>query len=153
MLEGGPILWILTAAGAVAMVMFVKVVAEEAEKQKLEKAKTESKRSQELQRLERKELNKEIIRETQKRVLHWVKPADEEGKAMTTLTTAYYVNENADDEGDHEVHKTDCYWLTLVTDSSYVGDFSTCDDAVAEARKKYATANGCEHCSEECHTG
>ena len=76
MVEGGPILWILTAVFAAAVVMAIKTVAEEAEKQKIEKAKTESKRSQELQRLERKELNKEIIRETQKRVLHWVKPAD-----------------------------------------------------------------------------
>ena len=64
----------------------------------------------------------------------------------------YYVNANAQSNGDHEVHRQGCYWLTLVTDSTYLGDFATCHGAVLEAKRLYSTANGCAHCSPGCHT-
>lgn len=34
----------------------------------------------------------------------------------------------------------------------YLGDFPSCHGAVIEAKKKYPRANGCFHCSKECHT-
>ena len=65
----------------------------------------------------------------------------------------YYVNTTAQvDSGDHEVHKDGCYWLTLVKYPKYLGDFPSCVGAVEEAKKTYpTTADGCKHCSPDCH--
>ena len=65
----------------------------------------------------------------------------------------YYVNDNAQSNGDHEVHREGCYWLTLVVSHTFLGDFLSCFPAVAEARKHYSQTNGCVHCSPDCHTG
>ncbi|MDE2676545.1 MAG: hypothetical protein OXI76_01420 [Gemmatimonadota bacterium] len=67
--------------------------------------------------------------------------------------TAYYVNNNAQSNGDHEVHKSGCYWLSLASNTSYLGEFSSCFPAVAKAKLTYPTANGCGHCSPACNTG
>ena len=64
----------------------------------------------------------------------------------------YYVNTNAQSNGDHEVHKEGCYWLGLVSNPQYLGYFPSCHGAVREAKKYYPTANGCYHCSNDCHT-
>lgn len=65
----------------------------------------------------------------------------------------YYVNKTPQPEsGDHEVHKDGCYWLTLVLYREYLGLLDSCYGAVREAKKSYRTANGCFHCSPECHT-
>ena len=64
----------------------------------------------------------------------------------------YYVNKNAQENGDHEVHKTGCSWMPDSDNRIYLGDFATCKSAVTEAKKTYSTADGCKHCSEECHT-
>ncbi len=64
----------------------------------------------------------------------------------------YYVNRNAQDNGDHEVHKSDCEYLPDVENRQYLGCFLNCKDAVREARKYYAQSNGCYYCSPECHT-
>lgn len=65
----------------------------------------------------------------------------------------YYVNPNPQSgSGDHEVHVTDCYWLTLVNGPVYLGDFLSCWGAVGEARSRGYNANGCYHCSSACHT-
>jgi hypothetical protein len=62
----------------------------------------------------------------------------------------YYVNNRAQENGDHEVHKTGCAWMP--EDRTYLGDFNNCRDAVRKAKEKYARADGCAHCSPECHT-
>lgn len=65
----------------------------------------------------------------------------------------YYVNNTAQDNGDHEVHKSDCYWLSRAKDKTYLGLFDNCRDAVNKAKETYpVTANGCAVCSYECHT-
>jgi len=64
----------------------------------------------------------------------------------------YYVNDNAQANGDHEVHTTGCSWLPLPHNRTYLGDFSSCGPAVREAKKKYTKSNGCYHCSRACHT-
>jgi len=61
----------------------------------------------------------------------------------------YYVNNRAQSNGDHEVHKSDCTYIP--TDKKYLGSFSSCRDAVAEAKKTYSQSNGCKTCSIECH--
>ncbi|WP_299836500.1 hypothetical protein [uncultured Tenacibaculum sp.] len=64
----------------------------------------------------------------------------------------YYVNKNAQSNGDHEVHKQGCYWLPLIENRIYLGEFNTCKAAIREAKKYYNRVNGCFHCSNECHT-
>ncbi len=64
----------------------------------------------------------------------------------------YYVNNNAQSNGDHEVHKEGCYWLSLVKSKKDLGIHSSCHSAVIEAKKTYAKSNGCGTCSYECHT-
>lgn len=64
----------------------------------------------------------------------------------------YYVNDNTQSNGDHEVHDEDCSFLPLVQNRTYLGIFSGCRDAVKEAKKKHSQVNGCFYCSKECHT-
>ncbi|TAE66523.1 MAG: hypothetical protein EAZ85_15860 [Bacteroidetes bacterium] len=62
----------------------------------------------------------------------------------------YYVNNKADNKGNHEVHTSTCKYLP--TDRKYLGDFSNCTDAVKEAKKTYPNSDGCYYCSNACHT-
>lgn len=64
----------------------------------------------------------------------------------------YYVNKNAQANGDHEVHKSSCSRMPYPENRKYLGDFSNCRDAVREAKKTYTTADGCFYCSPACHT-
>jgi len=65
----------------------------------------------------------------------------------------YYVNKNAQDNGDHEVHTADCTYLPSDHNKQYLGTFSNCRDAVRKAREFYSRVNGCYYCSRECNTG
>lgn len=62
----------------------------------------------------------------------------------------YYVNKNAQSNGDHEVHNEDCAWLPNKENREYLGEFDNCKDAVEKAKKTYPTADGCGRCSKEC---
>lgn len=63
---------------------------------------------------------------------------------------SYYVNNNAQANGDHEVHETSCRYLP--NDKKYLGDYTSCSPAVTEAKKTYSQSNGCATCSTACHT-
>jgi hypothetical protein len=65
----------------------------------------------------------------------------------------YYVNKNAQSNGDHEVHTTGCSFMPESDNRIYLGDFSTCGPAVKEAKKHYTQVNGCYYCAKPCHTG
>jgi hypothetical protein len=65
---------------------------------------------------------------------------------------AYYVNKNAQPNGDHEVHVSGCAHKPEPVSSKYLGDHSNCHDAVREAKKTYPRSNGCQYCCNECHT-
>ncbi len=66
----------------------------------------------------------------------------------------YYVNKNAQDNGDHEVHTNGCNWMPDPENRIYLGDFTSCEPAVAEAKREhYSQSNGCYYCSRPCHTG
>ena len=67
---------------------------------------------------------------------------------------AYYVNNTPQKEsGDHEVHVSGCYWLSIALDTTFLGYFPSCHRAVAQAKRIYPlTANGCAICSGDCHT-
>lgn len=64
----------------------------------------------------------------------------------------YYVNKNAQDNDDHEVHTASCSFLPDAENRIYLGDFYNCKDAVREAKKYYSRSDGCYYCSNECHT-
>lgn len=66
--------------------------------------------------------------------------------------THYYVNRQAQANGDHEVHTASCAVLPNEQNRLYLGDFSTCRDAVAAAKRQYPQSNGCFYCSLACHT-
>lgn len=65
--------------------------------------------------------------------------------------TKYYVNKNAQDNGDHEVHESGCGWLPSRENRRYLGEFTTCAPAVRKAKKYYPKADGCFYCSKACH--
>ena len=64
----------------------------------------------------------------------------------------YYVNDNAQSNGDHEVHEETCSWLPLIQSKTSLGNFTSCFPAVIEAKKVYKQSNGCKFCSSACHT-
>ena len=64
----------------------------------------------------------------------------------------YYVNKNAQSNGDHEVHDESCTYLPSSDNRKYLGEFSSCKAAVTEAKKTYSKSNGCRTCSIDCHT-
>lgn len=63
----------------------------------------------------------------------------------------YYVNKQAQSNGDHEVHKAHCIFLPGVLHRLYLGEFTSCGTAVLAAKKTYPKADGCYHCSLNCH--
>jgi len=71
----------------------------------------------------------------------------------TTVMKKYYVNKNAQtNTGDHEVHSEDCTYLPHPDHRLYLGEFSMCISAIAEAKTIYINSNGCKTCSNFCHT-
>jgi len=64
----------------------------------------------------------------------------------------YYVNDNAQSNGDHEVHHEGCIYLPLPQNRTDLGSFSNCSDAVKKAENYHTQVNGCKTCSNECHT-
>lgn len=65
----------------------------------------------------------------------------------------YYVNKNAQSNGDHEVHKSGCSYMPDVENRINLGDHSSCGPAVRKAKDYYTQVNGCYYCANECHTG
>jgi hypothetical protein len=64
----------------------------------------------------------------------------------------YYVNKNAQANGDHEVHWSGCSDMPLPENRIYLGDFDTCGPAIRKAKEYYWQSNGCYYCSPSCHT-
>lgn len=64
----------------------------------------------------------------------------------------YYVNNNAQLNGDHEVHVNTCPYYSVMYNRIYLGEFETCQEAIREAKKRYPRSNGCFTCCKPCHT-
>lgn len=64
----------------------------------------------------------------------------------------YYVNRNAQSNGDHEVHQLGCSFMPDDDNRIYLGDFNSCGPAVSEAKRHYRQSNGCYYCANACHT-
>jgi hypothetical protein len=63
----------------------------------------------------------------------------------------YYVNMNSQPNRDHEVHTTDCSFMPDSDNRIYLGDFASCQPAIAKARQYFAQSNGCYFCARQCH--
>jgi hypothetical protein len=64
----------------------------------------------------------------------------------------YWVNDNAQHNGDHEVHVEGCTWILLMKAKTYLGEHEKCQTAVDAAKSIYANVNGCKFCSPVCNT-
>jgi len=64
----------------------------------------------------------------------------------------YYVNNNAQTNGDHEVHTSTCDFFDNMNSRIYLGELETCQEAVHKAKKHYPQSNGCSTCCSPCHT-
>ncbi|MGJ8536792.1 MAG: hypothetical protein ACSHW2_06535 [Parasphingopyxis sp.] len=66
----------------------------------------------------------------------------------------FYVNTNAQSNGDHEVHQKDsgCEHQPAVSNRKDMGWHADCHGAVTEAKKSYPQSNGCYYCCNACHT-
>ncbi len=64
----------------------------------------------------------------------------------------YYVNNNAQHNGDYEVHNEECVYFPSLTNKTYLGEYESCKDAVRAAEKIHRKVNGCIRCSLLCHT-
>ena len=50
--------------------------------------------------------------------------------------TSYYVNKVVQENGDHEIHQSECSYMPAAGNRLYLGEFSSCHGAVWEARKR-----------------
>lgn len=64
----------------------------------------------------------------------------------------YYVNQQVQANGDHEVHVPGCTFFPNPENRIYLGTFLECRSAVAAARRYYYQVNGCFYCLRACHT-
>lgn len=64
---------------------------------------------------------------------------------------AYFVNRNAQPNGDHEVHVSGCPHMPEPENCLPLGDFDDCRPAVAKAKRIYPSADGCYNCCNPCH--
>jgi hypothetical protein len=62
----------------------------------------------------------------------------------------YYVNQNPQSTGEHEVHAEGCSYMPI--SKLPLGWFSDCHAAVEKARDYYKNVDGCYYCSNPCHT-
>ena len=63
----------------------------------------------------------------------------------------YYVNDNAQPTGEHEVHKEGCKYLKEIISKTDLGNHYTCKEAITAAKKKYSNVDGCYYCCNDCH--
>ena len=67
------------------------------------------------------------------------------------MAKKFYLNQNAQSNGDHEVHTEDCYRLPLVQNRIYLGLFDNCQQAIRKAKEYYSQIDGCYYCCNACH--
>lgn len=69
---------------------------------------------------------------------------------------SFYVNKNAQSNGDHEVHEDTAIACSNAPHPSNrvpLGTYADCRGAVAAAKNRgYRTADGCKFCALACHT-
>ena len=70
-----------------------------------------------------------------------------------SLNVPYCVNKNAQNTGEHEVHKISCTSPYLPDEENriHLGRHADCHSAVRKAREIYNNVDGCYHCCRPCH--
>ena len=63
----------------------------------------------------------------------------------------YYVDINANSNGDHEIHLLGCSLMPVHTQRVYLGNFENCFDALDFAIKYFTKSSACNYCLKECH--
>jgi hypothetical protein len=71
---------------------------------------------------------------------------------MEAEMAIYYMNENGQENGDHEVHRETCQFLPASHNRKWLGEHTSCHSAVALAKLYDPRADGCYFCSSACHT-
>lgn len=71
------------------------------------------------------------------------------------MSQSYYYNKSVDIHGNHEVHTESCSYCPGILNREYIGIFSSCQDAIAAAKRQTGLSNfdGCYHCCRPCHKG
>lgn len=68
----------------------------------------------------------------------------------------FVINQNAQANGDHEVHNatTGCSYMPNAANQVDLGHHASCKEAVALAKQKWSNnkINGCYYCCKSCHT-
>lgn len=59
----------------------------------------------------------------------------------------YFVNNFAQPNGDHEVHRVGC--VRMPTDKRYLGNFLAVGEALIESRKDFWQSSGCLSCARD----
>jgi hypothetical protein len=68
------------------------------------------------------------------------------------MKNKYYVNRQAQMNGDHEVHIEGCVWMPKRENPIFLGEFASCQEAVHAAKSHFSQVNGCYYCCNPCHT-
>lgn len=65
----------------------------------------------------------------------------------------YYVNRisTGNPNYNHEVHEKGCQWLPSEANRDYLGQYSSCTEAIKKAKEKYTNVDGCATCCPSCH--
>jgi len=63
----------------------------------------------------------------------------------------FYVNDNPQPSGEHEVHESGCIWLAKVKSKTSLGAHQNCFTAVQTAANIYGNVDGCAYCCSACH--
>ncbi|MRN25006.1 hypothetical protein EAI30_10295 [Romboutsia ilealis] len=65
----------------------------------------------------------------------------------------YYFNDNVDNNGNHEIHTFNCSYLPSYFNRTYIGSFSSCEDAINAAKLQYPykSFDGCFWCCQKIH--
>jgi len=76
-----------------------------------------------------------------------------EGKQKAPLKLSkYYLNKNAQSNGDHEVHKFGCKYMPNENNRISLGSFSHSYEAIKRAREYFLAVNGGYNCLPDCAT-
>ena len=67
----------------------------------------------------------------------------------------YFFNNNVDANGRHEIHVKDCSSSPYVLNRTYIGYYSSCNEALQKAKALYPlkSFDGCYWCCRDCHKG
>lgn len=64
----------------------------------------------------------------------------------------FYIETNAQTNGDHIVHKANCSLLPSKDEIRYLGSIASCASALKKAAESFKQVNGCPQCATTCHS-